>query len=87
MSKQEKFIVTLLSGGSDQNLNFDDLTKLLVSLDFQYRVKGSHHIFFKQGVEEILNLQAKGKLAKGYQVKQVRDVLVRYQLNPGELNQ
>jgi len=87
MSKQEKFIVTLLSGGSDENLNFDDLTKLLVSLDFQYRVKGSHHIFFKQGVEEILNLQAKGKLAKGYQVKQVRDVLVRYQLNPGELNQ
>jgi predicted RNA binding protein YcfA (HicA-like mRNA interferase family) len=87
MSKQEKFIVTLLSGGSDHNLNFDDLTKLLVSLDFQCRVKGSHHIFFKQGVEEILNLQAKGKLAKGYQVKQVRDVLVRYQLIPGELNQ
>jgi hypothetical protein len=62
MSKQEKFIVTLLSGGSDHNLNFDDLTKLLVSLDFQCR-------------------------AKGYQVKQVRDVLVRYQLIPGELNQ
>jgi hypothetical protein len=87
MSKQEKFIVTLLSGGSDHNLNFEDLTKLLVSLDFQCRVKGSHHVFFKQGVQEILNLQAKGKLAKGYQVKQVRDVLVRYQLIPGELNQ
>ena len=87
MSKQEKFIVTLLSGGSDHNLNFDDLTKLLLSLDFQCRVKGSHHIFFKQGVEEILNLQAKGKLAKGYQVKQFRDVLVRYQLILGELNQ
>ena len=76
----------LLSGGSDHNMSFDELTKLLVNLDFQCRVKGSHHIFFKQGVEEILNLQAKGKLAKSYQVKQVRDVLVRYQLIPGALD-
>ena len=86
MGKQEKFIVTLLSGGSDHNLNFDDLTNLLMSLNFDHRVKGWHHIFFKSGVEEILNLQAKGKLAKGYQVKQVREVLVRYQLLPGGLH-
>ena len=86
MGKQEKFIVMLLSGGSDHNMNFDDLTKLLVNLDFQCRVKGSHHIFFKQGVEEILNLQAKGKMVKSYQVKQVRDGLVRYQLIPGALD-
>ncbi len=79
-------MVTLLSGGSDHNLNFDDLTQLLMNLDFQCRVKGSHHIFFKQGVDEILNLQTKGKMAKGYQVKQVRDVLVRYQLIQGALD-
>ena len=86
MGKQEKFIVTLLSGGSDHNMNFDDLTKLLVDLGFECRVKGFHHNFFKPGVDEILNLQAKGKMAKGYQVKQVRDVLVRYQLIPGALD-
>ncbi len=79
-------MVTLLSGSSDHNLNFDDLTKLLAGLNFGCRVKGSHHIFFKPGVEEILNQQARGKLAKGYQVKQVRDVLVKYQLIPGALN-
>ena len=48
MGKQEKFIVTLLSGGSDHNMNFDDLTKLLVDLGFECRVKGSHHIFSSQ---------------------------------------
>jgi len=79
-------MVTLLSGSSDHNLNFDDLTKLLAGLNFGCRVIGSHHIFFKPGVEEILNLQARGKLAKGYQVKQVRDVLVKYQLIPGALD-
>ena len=42
--------------------------------------------FFKPDVDEILNLQAKGKMAKGYQVNQVRDVLVRYQLIPGALD-
>jgi hypothetical protein len=44
------------------------------------RIRGSHHVFTKDGVEEILNLQAKGGKAKPYQVKQVRGVIVRYKL-------
>ena len=44
------------------------------------RIKGSHHIFTRDDIEEILNLQPLGSLAKPYQVKQVRKVLVRYKL-------
>ena len=39
-----------------------------------------HHIFAKEGVEEILNLQPKGAKAKPYQVKQVRRVIPKYKL-------
>ena len=41
------------------------------------------HIFTKTGVEEILNLQPKGRNAKPYQVKQVRAVIVKYRLAGG----
>ncbi|MGH2397783.1 MAG: type II toxin-antitoxin system HicA family toxin [bacterium] len=59
-----------------------DLQKLLIGLGFEERVKGDHHIFTKDGIEEILNLQPKGSMAKPYQVKQVRDVIVRHKLGP-----
>lgn len=39
--------------------------------------------FCKSGVAEILNLQPRGSLAKPYQVKQVRSVIVRYKLAEG----
>ena len=44
------------------------------------RIGGSHHIFSRPGVDEILNLQPLGSLAKPYQVKQVRKVVIRYKL-------
>ncbi len=44
------------------------------------RIRGSHHIFTKEGIEEILNLQPKGRQAKPYQVKQVRSVILKYRL-------
>jgi len=43
-------------------------------------MKGSRHIFTKEGVEELLNLQPKGAKAKPYQVKQVRRVILKYKL-------
>jgi hypothetical protein len=59
------------------------LRGLLRRLEFDERVRGSHHIFTKTGVEEILNLQLKGRNAKSYQVKQVRAVIVKYRLAGG----
>jgi predicted RNA binding protein YcfA (HicA-like mRNA interferase family) len=53
---------------------------LLRRLGFSERIRGSHHIFTREDVAEILNLQPKGAKAKPYQVKQVRGVIVRYRL-------
>jgi len=44
------------------------------------RVRGSHHVFFCDGIEEILNLQPRGASAKPYQVKQVRQIILKYKL-------
>lgn len=67
---------------SDKNVGFDDLRKLLKSLGFRERIKGDHYIFSKTGVLEIINLQPlKDGKAKPYQVKQVRNILLRYRLH------
>jgi len=76
-----KILDQVLRGGSDQNVAFYDLTALLMSLGFQKRIKGSHHVFSKEGVEEIINIQPSGSKAKPYQVKQVRAVIVKYKLS------
>ena len=81
MGKLEKILDQILRGGSDQNVSFDDLTALLVSLDFEKRIKGSNHVFSKEGVAEIINIQPSGSKAKPYQVKQVRAVIVKYKLS------
>lgn len=80
MGKHEKLLVQILRGTSDANISFDGLCQLLRHLGFDERVRGSHHIFTKEGVEEILNLQPKGSKAKAYQVKQVRGVILKYKL-------
>lgn len=53
---------------------------MLRHLGFQERTRGSHHVFRRTGVEELLNLQRDGDKAKVYQVRQLRAVLVRYGL-------
>jgi hypothetical protein len=53
---------------------------LLRCLGFEERTRGSHHVFRRAGVEELINLQRDGDKAKVYQVRQVRAVLVRYGL-------
>ena len=80
MGKYSKLIRDILAGTSDANIEFLALCKLLIRLGFEERMKGSHHIFIMDGVEEILNLQPKGKQAKPYQVKQVRGLLVKYRI-------
>ncbi|MBA3712522.1 MAG: type II toxin-antitoxin system HicA family toxin [Pyrinomonadaceae bacterium] len=70
----------VLRGPSDANINFDDLRRLLQSLGFVERTRGSHHIFTKTGVPERINLQREGNNAKAYQVRHVRAVIVKYNL-------
>jgi hypothetical protein len=68
----------VLARSSDANVAFGDLCALLLHLGFEERVRGSHHVFRKAGVDERVNLQETGGLAKPYQVRQVRAFLTRY---------
>jgi predicted RNA binding protein YcfA (HicA-like mRNA interferase family) len=80
MSQSDRLLLRILRGTSDANIPFEGICQLLRRLGFDERIRGSHHIFTKEGVEEIVNLQPKGRQAKPYQVKQVRAVLLRYRL-------
>ena len=80
MARRDKLLDRILRGTSDANIPFDELCGLLVHLGFDERVRGSHHIFTKEGVEEIINLQPKGSKAKPYQVKQIRGIVLKYKL-------
>ncbi len=80
MSKLEKVIWQVLTAGSNQNIAFDDLVYLLEGMGFEKRVKGSHHLFSKDGIEEIVNIQPAGNKAKPYQIKQVRAIIIKYHL-------
>jgi len=73
----------VLQGAADANIRFEDLRSLLGALGFAERIKGDHHIFSKPGVAEILNLQPRGSMAKPYQVRQTRSVIIRYKLAEG----
>jgi hypothetical protein len=80
VGKYAKPLRGILSGKSDANIRFTELAQLLSHLGFVERIRGDHPIFTKEGVEEILNLQPKGAMAKPYQVKQVRNVIFKYKL-------
>ena len=80
MGKYEELLTRIRSGTSDANIPFNDLCQLMHRLGFDERIRGSHHIFRKQGIEERINLQSDGNKAKPYQVRQVRGILVRYKL-------
>lgn len=80
VGKIEKTLDRVLRGNADANIRFDDLSALLQHLGFIKRTRGDHHIFTRDGVVEILNIQPKRGKAKAYQVKQVRGVLTSYGL-------
>ena len=80
MSRQERLRRRILGGGSDASIRFDELRSLLRNLGFDERVRGSHHIFRKAGVAERINLQRDGGHAKPYQIRQVRQVILKYKM-------
>ena len=84
MGKLEKLYEHILMRRSDTNVPFETLCNLLKRLGFDERIKGDHHIFTKDDVDEILNLQPKDGKGKPYQVNQVRNVILRYHIRTGE---
>jgi predicted RNA binding protein YcfA (HicA-like mRNA interferase family) len=83
----KNILKNILSALSDNNIKFSDLRKFILYLGFSERIKGSHHIFFKKNISEIINLQSlKNGKAKAYQVKQVRNIIIKYELHKEEKN-
>jgi predicted RNA binding protein YcfA (HicA-like mRNA interferase family) len=80
MGKFEKLRERILSGTSDTNIEFKLLCNFVTRLGFDERIKGDHHIFTKPDVDEIINLQPIGAKAKPYQVRQVRNLIIKYHL-------
>lgn len=57
MSRSRKLYLNIISGKQDNNIKFSQLINFLLSIGFQLRINGSHHILFKDEITEIINLQ------------------------------
>lgn len=80
MPTYEKIFFDIMCGVRDRNIKFSDLRKLLEYFGFYCRIKGDHFIYYKDGIDEIINIQPDGNKAKPYQVKQVRNLILKYKL-------
>jgi len=69
---------------SPVNVRFEEACALARAFGFhQSRVSGSHHIFIHPGVRELVNLQNVRGKAKAYQIKQLLQLVERYNLSLG----
>lgn len=80
MATLEKLFYLIMSGTQDRNIKFSDMQKILEVLGFQCRIKGDHFIYWRDGIDEIINIQPDGNKAKPYQVKQIRNIILKYGL-------
>ena len=86
MGQYEKLLLALMSGAKDRNFQFSDLRLILDRLGFNCLVRGDHFIYTRDYIEEIINIQPVGSKAKPYQCKQVRQIILKYNLG-GVLNE
>ena len=80
MGEHEKLREHILLRRSDANVPLAGLCALLERLGFEERIRDDRHIFTMSEVDEILNLQPKRGKGKPYQVKQVRCVILKFNL-------
>ena len=76
----QKIMQSIMSGTQDRNIKFIDLQKLLSALGYECRIRGDHFIYSKDGIDEIINIQPDGNKAKAYQVKQIRNIILKYRM-------
>ena len=66
---------------NSRNISFDEFRTLVEAFGFELdRTSGSHHIFKKQDVRELVNIQSVDGKAKPYQIKQFLMLVERYNL-------
>lgn len=66
MTGNQKILLEILLFKNDKNIKFKDLCSALEFLGFDKRIKGDHFIYFKDGIEEIINIQPDKNMAKPY---------------------
>lgn len=76
---KRKLLAKALAGS--KNMRFREVVALAEAFGFRLsRVKGSHHIFVHPRAHELVNLQEIGGKAKPYQIRQLLEVVERYNL-------
>ena len=71
----------VISGQSDNNIRYADFQNLIEDLGFVFeRQRGSHVIYYQDKIEEFMNIQPDGSKAKGYQVRQLRGIILAHGL-------
>lgn len=80
MGKYEKLYKEILSGNSNHNIKFADLCKITEKLGYSETIRGDHHKFIHSDIDEILDYQPDGSKAKAYQVRQLRDAIIKNNL-------
>jgi hypothetical protein len=56
MAKKDKIWAKVMSGKSDRNIRFADLRSMLKGFGFEERIVGSHHIFVRDGIPELVDI-------------------------------
>ena len=70
---------------SPNNLRFEDLVSLVEAFGFRSRrSRGSHRMFARPGIPELVNLQNDRGKAKPYQVRAFLGLIERYNLKLGD---
>ncbi len=80
MARADKTYQKVMAGKSDNNIDFEDFRYLIKCLGFRERIRGDHHFFTRDDIPERINIQPVGNKAKPYQVRQVREIITKYDL-------
>ena len=71
----------VMSGKSDNNIIFNDFRNLIIDLGFIFiRQNGSHIQYYHSNINERMTIQNDKSKAKGYQVRQLRNIIVKHNL-------
>ena len=77
----KKVYESVVSGHADYSIDFSDLQNLILDLGFTYRrQKGSHIMYYHKGANAFMNIQRDGAKAKGYEVRQLREIINKHGL-------
>ena len=76
---RKKLLQKILAGS--KNIKFSDMVNLIKGFGFNLsRTDGSHHIFVRPGIPELINLQNLKGQAKPYQIRQFLKLIEKHNL-------